>query len=201
MSGAGGGQFVSFRLSTQSLFISGTCPPATGKFTITNASSGPLTWHLSGNLSGLVVAPLSSTLPMGGAVDVSVTANLPNASTILSVDVEGAPSQSRSIQIDSVLLGYPVEPPPDIDFGDVPVGFSGKSVSIQYFSGYPGMILDSSNPAFVLQGLASNNGVWTLTFRSQTLGLQQTTLSISNMFRPVCPTNAAVIARATAVAP
>jgi len=171
-----------------------------GNFDITNTSGVPLTWHVSGNPATMTLSPPSSTLPVGGAITVSVSSSLAKKASlsVVSIDADVAPSQSLEIRV-SYLGAFLWFQPPDVDFGNVPVGVS-STITIQAAGNYPDMRLQSSNPAFSLPGSGTQTGTWPLTFLSQTPGPQQSTLTFFSGFGTVCPPNT-FIARATAVAP
>jgi len=209
LSGAGGAQSNSFTLSTNSVFAQSLCPYP-HPFTISNTSSGPLSWHLSGDLSTIDVSPLGSTLPVGGTVDVSVTSKwgVKKASPVVSVDADGAASQTVTVNV--AIFGYFVDPPlPDIDFGTVILGQE-ASVFIPLIGSVTSVHLLSNNADFaVMSGAIPTQQPggfgWTLIFRSQnglhqTMGPQQARLDVLSSLSEVCPPNTSV-ARATVVAP
>jgi hypothetical protein len=197
----------SFTLSAQTLMIGGFfCPPASAAFDITNTSSVPLAWHVSGNPSTMQFTPPSSTLAAGGTISVSLssTASVKSQRYVVSVDADIAPSQSLQILI--AYGGYFVDPPADIDFGNVPVGqYATIFIPLTGSYSYPGTALVSSNSAFDLSGTPPNQVPggfgWSLRFHSLTAGPQQTTLEfISVSGAQVCLPKT-FIARAVAVAP
>ncbi|HYQ03333.1 MAG TPA: hypothetical protein VER96_31880 [Polyangiaceae bacterium] len=209
--GAGGAQSGSFTLSTTSLAWGSDCPFAK-TFTVANTSSVPLTWHLSGGMSGFTISPLGSVLAVGGAVEVSVLPVGITSYKHVSVDADIAPSQAVDI-VFPVNAPVVLALPPDIDFGDVPVGSSKEvyiSVNSIGFSNVSGPRLSITNsPPFTLWGSTGPTGGppgqvsggfgWTLRFSPQTPGPQQTQLTAGGMSY-VCPPNS-FVARATAVAP
>lgn len=174
------------------------CPMAK-TVTISNTSSVPLTWQMSGNLSNIAVTPLGSTLPAGGAVDVSVTPKVNGALFDVSIDADIAPSQLLTISI-VVSGGYFTGSLADVYFGNVPIGMS--STQLITAPSFPGVILASANAAFKLLAAVpySPPGSWVLTFTPTSPGDQQSTLTVGSMVGVVCPPNT-FIAHGVGVAP
>jgi hypothetical protein len=175
---------------------------------ITNTSSAPLTWHISGDLTSFAVNPLGSTLAVGEAIDVSIVpkAGVRLAFSIASIDADIAPSQSISL---NAVVNPTVTPPPDIDFGNVPIGrFDGPTIFLPLSAwGYfgPGPAMFSSNMSFSLSGNAPNTQPegfgWIIRFNPQVLGPQESTMTFLTMGgMGVCPPNT-FIARGVGIAP
>jgi len=177
--------------------------------TITNTSSVPLTWHVSGDLSGIVFAPLGSTLAAGEAVSVSLTQKPGSMPSQLSIDADIAASQS--VQILGAILGVKIQVPPDIDFGNVPVGVPSPTVFIpvppfantwigaglEFFGGDA----SSFEKSGVTPTLQTGGMGWTLSARGSVPGPVQVTLKFFSMGgSTVCEPNT-FTARATIVAP
>jgi hypothetical protein len=195
----------SFTLSASALNFFNCPSPQT--LVITNTSSMPLTWHVSGNLTNLSFSPLGSTLDVGAAVNVSVVPTLGTLTvfTTLSIDADVASSQSINI---GASLDATIVPPPDLDFGNVPIGGVSPPIFISAFATatYPGESIISSNQDFSLSGNAPNTQVggfgWTVSFRPSLLGAQQSTItyfSMSGSIR-VCPPNTFIV-RGVGVSP
>jgi hypothetical protein len=169
--------------------------------TITNTSGIPLTWHVSGVLTALTVTPPGSTIPAAGSLDVSF---VPNQGThqlpsMLSIDADSAPSQT--IQIFQNVNEASVVPPPDIDFGNVPVhgAGSGPTVFIPIpsitFGLIDGLAFNggSGEPTFEKSGVAPGPQTggfgWTLQFNPPAFGPQETTLTFIKFSGTVCQPN------------
>ncbi|MEI9942425.1 MAG: hypothetical protein WDO69_34855 [Pseudomonadota bacterium] len=203
-SGTGGAQQGSFTLSKTSLQVPTCTVPLI--VTITNTSSIPLTWHVSGDVSKLVITPLGSTIPGGGSRDVSFLP-IQGASTppyLIYIDADIAPSQT--IGFDGYPNGTTVVPPADIDFGNVPLqplfGGSPPMVHIAIPGVTHGILSGatvSGDAAFSLSGVAPIID-WTLTFRPQTLGPHEATVTFINFSGTVCPPNSFKV-RGTGVSP
>ncbi len=177
--------------------------------TITNTSSVPLTWHVSGDLSGIVFVPLGSMLAAGEAVSVSLTqkpGSMPPSQ--LSIDADVAASQS--VQIWGAILGVKIQLPADIDFGNVPVGIPSPTVFIPVppfennWSGAGLQFFGGDASSFEKSGVAPNlqtGGMgWTLYARGSVPGPVQVTLKFFSMTgSTVCEPNT-FTARATIVA-
>jgi hypothetical protein len=160
---------------------------------------------VSGDLSGIVFAPLGSTLAAGEAVSVSLTQKLSMTPSQLSIDADIAASQL--VYIMGASLGARIQVPPDIDFGNVPVGVPSPTVFIPVPGTWPGTGLtffggDSS--WFQKSGVAPSLGTggmgWTLYAQGWAPGAVQVTLKFISMTGfPVCEPNT-FTARATIVA-
>lgn len=201
----------SFTLSSTDVSLSGTCqfdPSPFSNITLTNTSSVPLTWHASGG-APVVLTPSGSTLAVGAAITISISATLPPGTgtfpyTAVSIDADVAPSQS--IQVRGYLTGqFHVPLPPDQDFGEValvlvppissPPPGSPNTRFIPATGAVISEVLQSSNPAFTTGGVATASYIngfgmgWLLSFSPQTAGPQETTLTFWSYTRTVCPPN------------
>jgi hypothetical protein len=210
--GTGAVQEGSFTLSATTLLFVAACQFTPQTLTITNTSSIPLTWHASGDLSTTLLTPTGSTLQPGEQVSVSVLSQIHPAAgsvgfsgstSVISIDADVAPSQS--IQVVAQLSGKPPPSaplPPDIDFGDVPVG-SGATAFVPVNTTPILVISSQTAPEFSLSGAAPNfQGTfgqgWTVTFRPAIPGAAQATLAFTDFSESTCPPNT-IAARGTGI--
>jgi hypothetical protein len=206
--GAGGAQ-AGFTLSQTLLSFFSMCVFTPQTLTITNTSNVPLTWHASGNLSAVLLTPSGSTLQPGDGVSVSVLPQIQpglgsvGSSSVVSIDADVAPSQS--IEVTAQLTGKPAPSgplPPDIDFGNVPVGSA--ATAFVPVNSTPILVISSeTTPEFSLSGAAPNfqgtfgNG-WTVTFQPAVAGAAQATLAFTDFSLSTCPPNT-ISARGTGI--
>jgi hypothetical protein len=194
--GTGGVQQGSFTLSGTTLQFVGSCAFTQQTLTIANTSSVPLTWHASGDLATTLLTPNGSTLEPGGQVSVSVLPQITLgdfSSSVISIDADVAPSQS--IEVDAQLFGKepPGPLPPDIDFGDVPVGSHASAFIGVVTPNVQILVMSGTNFDFSLSGAAPNlqpGGFgWILNFEPSTAGAQLSTLIFTDFAMDVCPPN------------
>ena len=207
--GTGGAQQGSLTVSPSGLAFD-SCPVAQ-TVTITNTSAVPVTWHINGDfLSQMDITPTSSTLAAGEAIAVSVIPKHgATPAATLTVDADNAPSQS--IRVMSNPGGTYIQIPPDIDFGNVPLG-SSISVFIpipSHTGSWSGAALfgPSQEPFLLTSGPPQQQAGgfgWTLTASTifnpfLPLGPAQATFMFTGSPGPVCPPNT-FTARAVIVA-
>jgi len=176
------------------LDFSGECNVPAQSLTISNTGGSPLAWFAEvGGAVPVRVIPFSSTLLPGASVTVNVSPFLPprtatvSGTITINTDVAG---QLSPIGVVYNVSGFAVMPPPDIDFGAVPIG-SQKRVSFAAPSA-PGVLLVSSNPDFLLTGAAPADpspGFWTLVFIPRVTGPESTTLTLGSFNKTICPPN------------
>ena len=202
--GTGGTPQGNFTLSSDSIFLSNCQIPQT--LTITNTSNVPLTWHVSGDLTGIAFTPQGSTLAAGDAVSASLvqTANALAAAN-LQIDADIAASQTLLVQ--GGILGVRIHPPADIDFGNVPLGVASPIVCIPVPDVWPGEGLQflGNSASFHKSGVAPSLQTcgmgWTLYVQGWVPGPIEIPLQFISMSGPqVCAPNT-FTARATIVAP
>jgi hypothetical protein len=154
--------------------------------TITNTSTVPLTWHVSGDLTGIAFTPQGSTLAAGEAVSASLVqtaAGIPG--TNLQIDADIAASQALLAQ--GVILGVRIQPPADIDFGNVPLGVASPTVCIPIPGVRPGEGLQfyGNSASFQKSGVAPNLQTcgmgWTLYVQGWVPGPIETPLQFISM--------------------
>jgi hypothetical protein len=200
--GGGGSSPGQLTLSATELDFAVMCPepPVADPqmFTVDNAGGTALTWSASFDATKVAVSPSGSTLAPGVHVDVTVSpAPIVTSSPVgtmvelgdihITNDVPGASAQTVTL-LESA-LGYFVNVPPDMDFGDV---FVDSSVlqTVPVMASVPGAILGSSNPDFYLNGAAPDqNARWTATFAPTKAGLQTTTLTLGSFLNCIWPPN------------
>ena len=214
----------SFTFSPSSLYFSGICEAISRSSTITNTSSVPLTWHVTG-VPSIVFTPASSTLAPGESVDVTVTVSAIDRRLLwlatVSIDADVAPSQTVEVTV-SFSGQYHSTLPADLDFGDVPIPSSSSpspgpfppsappgAPNTRFIPADPFVIselLGSDNPAFSPGGVGTVSYVpgfgmgWLLVFAPQTLGPQEATFTFGSYNKAVCPPNT-FKARGVGVAP
>ena len=191
-------------LSQTQLAFALNCPSppvfASKTITLTNTGGTTLTWSRTAPVGDFtVVSPSSGTLIPNAQVTVSITpafSSFSGSGPTPGHDYNAAPvtfttnvsgDVTHSVGINESSNGYVVSPPASIDFGTVVVGTSVTKI-ISGASNQPGAALGSSNPDFVLNGVAPlSNGTWSLTFTPSAAGPASTTLTMGSFSGCVFP--------------